>query len=243
MMTNRSKTTTILAAAFGIYITIALYIDIGTELSGQLILSASTWLFLALALGYSPRQERISVFVMIAVATIFECLCSLAWGVYVYRLDNLPLYVPPGHGLFYLMAIRLAELSRVVHYGRWIVRGALYGGIVHFAGNLILFPQPDLLGLVNALIFIPFVMGKRYAHLYAVSFGLTMALEFYGTSLGNWAWMPVMPYVGISAANPPAFIGVGYCVMDGIARSLSPKLIGYMERKSPFRGFPAMVSE
>lgn len=243
MTHHRSQATIILAAVFGVYIALALYIDIGTNAAQQLVISATTWLFLALALGYSPREERLQVFVMIIVATIFECLCSLVWGVYVYRLDNLPFYVPPGHGLFYLMAIRLAELSRITRYGRWIVRGVVYGGIVHFIGNLLVFPQPDLLGLLNALIFLPFVMGKRYAHLYAVSFCLTMALEFYGTSLGNWAWMPAIPYVGISAANPPAFIGVGYCVMDAITRMLSPRILGILEKKSEVSGIPAMAPD
>jgi hypothetical protein len=242
-MPERSRTTLRLAITFSFYIAIALYLDIGTTAVGQLVLSSTTWLFLAGALFHSPREERLQVFVMIAVATFFEILCSILWGVYVYRLDNLPLYVPPGHGLFYLMAIRLAELTRVTLYGRWIVRGVLYGGIVHFIGNLMIFPQADLLGLVNALIFLPFMMGRRYAHLYAVSFTLTMALEFYGTSLGNWAWQPVMPYVGVSAANPPAFIGVGYCVMDAITRVLSPKVHAFMENRAAVGRAPAVTAE
>ena len=46
----------------------------------------------------------------VLVATAFECLCSLILGVYRYRLENLPLYVPPGHGLFFLVAVRVADL-------------------------------------------------------------------------------------------------------------------------------------
>ena len=32
------------------------------------------------------------------------------WGLYGYRLDNLPAFVPPGHGLVYLGGLSLATL-------------------------------------------------------------------------------------------------------------------------------------
>jgi hypothetical protein len=51
-----------------------------------------------------------------------------------------------------------------------------------------------------------------------------MILEFYGTSLGNWAWAPVSPILGLPTGNPPAAIGVGYCIMDGLARLLAPRV-------------------
>ena len=33
---------------------------------------------------------------------------SLIWGVYHYRLHNLPMFVPPAHGLVYLAGLSLA---------------------------------------------------------------------------------------------------------------------------------------
>ena len=48
---------------------------------------------------------------LVVVATVLECVGSLIWGAYTYRLSNLPLYVPAGHGLFYLSALRAASIS------------------------------------------------------------------------------------------------------------------------------------
>ena len=42
-------------------------------------------------------------------ATIGEVTGSLVWGVYHYRLHNLPLFIPPAHGLVYLSGIALCR--------------------------------------------------------------------------------------------------------------------------------------
>jgi hypothetical protein len=64
----------------------------------------------------------------------------------------------------------------------------------------------------------------RFALLYAVSFTMTMTLEFYGTSLGAWTWAARSPLAGLPAANPPACIGAGYCIMDAITRWMAPRI-------------------
>ena len=36
----------------------------------------------------------------------------------------------------------------------------------------------------------------------------------YGTSLGNWTWQPLVPWLKLSNTNPPACSGTFYCVLD-----------------------------
>ena len=48
---------------------------------------------------------------MVAFATVGEVTGSLVWGVYTYRLHNLPLFIPPAHGLVYLSGLALARRS------------------------------------------------------------------------------------------------------------------------------------
>jgi hypothetical protein len=45
-------------------------------------------------------------------ATVGEVTGSLVWGVYHYRLHNLPLFIPPAHGLVYLSGIALSRSLR-----------------------------------------------------------------------------------------------------------------------------------
>ena len=46
---------------------------------------------------------------VLAFATAVEYAASPGLGVYVYRLDNVPAFVPPGHGLVYLSAYALGH--------------------------------------------------------------------------------------------------------------------------------------
>jgi hypothetical protein len=41
-----------------------------------------------------------------------------------------------------------------------------------------------------------------------------MALEWAGTSMGNWRWAPLVPFLGLRSANPPAGVGILYIILD-----------------------------
>jgi hypothetical protein len=50
--------------------------------------------------------------------------------------------------------------------------------------------------------------------LYAVMFVLALAMELWGTWLGNWTWRAHDPWFGLAAGNPPLCAGAFYCVLD-----------------------------
>jgi hypothetical protein len=50
--------------------------------------------------------------------------------------------------------------------------------------------------------------------LYAVMFVLSLAMEIYGTWLGNWNWIVAVPWLGLTTVNPPLASGAFYCVLD-----------------------------
>ena len=244
-MSRHTRTTLVLLLAFVAYIGLMLPLDLSLDLGEQSLLSITTWAFLGIGLRLSPRQERVQVVTMVCVATCFEVVGSLILGAYTYRLDNLPLFVPPGHGLFYLMALRVSQLPLVERHETLVARSVLVGASLlalnGLLGGLALGPRPDVLGVVTFAILVPFLVGGRYAALFAVSFVMTMALEFYGTGLGNWAWAAAVPIIGLPAGNPPACIGAGYCCMDRIARRLAPRVEGWVARLGPTVPRPARL--
>lgn len=221
-----TRTSVVLALAFTAYWVVALRLDAWTDSVAQAWLGVTAWVFLALALRLSPREQRVQVLTMVAVATFFEMIGSLLWGAYRYRLENLPLYVPAGHGLFYLVALRLAQLASLRRRERPIVLVTLAFATSLMLRGLLAGPLPDLLGFVTWAVFVRFLLRGRFPLLYAVSFVMTMVLEFYGTGLGIWRWAPVLPVLWLPAGNPPAGIGAGYCAMDGLARRLAPRAAG-----------------
>lgn len=209
-----------LLVAFTSFVALALPLDRGTDVVQQSVLGLSAWLFLAIALRLQPREIRVQVLVLVALATILEVIGSIVWGAYRYRLGNLPLYVPAGHGLFYLSALRTASLPIVRRHERTIVVAVTVGATAYMFRNLVAPPLPDLLGLVTWAIFIRFIARGTAPTLYAVSFVMTTVLELYGTGLGIWRWSPVLPVLMLPAANPPSGIGAGYAAMDALTRRI-----------------------
>ena len=217
MLTTRG--TVVLLAAFTLFVALALPLDRNTDALQQSVLGLSAWVFLAIALWLQPREVRVQVLVLVAVATVLEIIGSIVWGAYRYRLGNLPLYVPAAHGLFYLSALRVASLPIVQRHGRPIVVAVTVFATLYMLRNLTL-TLPDLLGFVTWAIFLRFIFRGTAPVLYAVSFVMTSALELYGTGLGIWTWQPVLPVLLLPAANPPSGVGAGYAAMDALTRRI-----------------------
>jgi hypothetical protein len=205
-------------------VAIALPLDRATSALEQAVLGLTAWIFLAVALRLQPPAVRVQIATLVVIATLLEIVGSMVWGAYRYRLENLPLYVPAGHGLFYLAALRIASVPLLENNARRIVIAVTVGATVWMIFGLVRPPLPDLLGFVTWAIFIRFIVRGRYPLLYAVSFAMTTALELYGTGLGIWHWAPILPGLMLPAGNPPTGIGAGYAAMDALTRRIVGRL-------------------
>jgi hypothetical protein len=207
--------------ALVLYWPILLYADTRVQtLSQQYALGVFTFAFLFLATRFSPPSERRQVWLMMGIATCVELFCSVVWGIYRYRWGNVPLFVPPGHGLLYLFALRAARTPLMVNYGRTAGRVALACATVWAIGGLTVGPlftgRVDALGVLLWPIFV-LLMRKPAAVVYAASFFITAELELLGTGFGTWTWAAAAPVIHLPAANPPAVIAGGYCILDAAA--------------------------
>lgn len=217
-------------------IPIAFYLDMRTSsVLQQDVLGVCAWGLLIACTRFSPRVERRQVWIMVGVATGVEIWSSLIWGIYRYRFGNLPLFVPPGHGLVYLFALRAARTPLVLRFPRLAVRSAVTGAIVWAIFGLtlepLLFHRLDLLGALWLPLFLWF-MRKPSAPIYACAFLATSILELIGTHSGNWAWQVSAPISHIPTGNPPSVISAGYCLMDFWSLSLAAMLppVGFVGR-------------
>jgi len=119
---------------------VGLGLDHFASLEQQMVLALCTWVILIVAcVPLSPEQRSRTAVVVIA-ATIGEIIGSIIWGAYAYRLGNLPLFVPPGHGLVYLTGLRISQTGWVRRNQRTFVAIALTGivgwGILGLSGVL-----------------------------------------------------------------------------------------------------------
>jgi hypothetical protein len=188
-------------------ILIGLYVDQNGGAWGQWVVSAAAWLmFGALCLRTAP-SERTGLIACLLYATLGEVFLSLVWGLYEYRLHNIPLFVPPGHVLLFALGTSLAR--RLPEGAVWVVfmAAAPVIGVLAFEGTDTL--GPGLLGLL----FVCLVFGPS-KKLYATMFVLALLMELYGTWLGNWTWSRDVAWFHLACANPPLAAGAFYCVLD-----------------------------
>jgi len=202
-----------------IYTPVGLYADSRiTAAWQQYMLGALTFLVLFLASLKVPRHLRAQVWTCVLVATGFEVLGSLVWGVYRYRMHNLPLFVPPGHGIVYLFGLLAAQTPLVQRYGRRVACAVLGVAATWAALGLTLLPlvtgRFDLQGALCLPVFAYFLLRSPRWPLFAAIFIIVSELEIFGTSFGDWYWMPVAPWTHIPSGNPPSVIAGGYCVID-----------------------------
>ncbi len=190
-----------------------------TSLGQQIGLGLLVFLVLWLCTRRLEGEARRQVWLCVLVATGFEILGSLVWGVYRYRWHNLPLFVPPDHGLVYLFGLTAAATPLVRRHGRRVGYAALaLASAWALAGLTVLPPVTHRLNVQGALCLPVFayaiLRARRYA-LFAAIFLATTELELVGTALNVWTWVPVAPWTHAPSGNPPSAIAGGYAIIDG----------------------------
>jgi hypothetical protein len=201
------------------YTPILLFADSRTNaLWQQWLLGVLTFAALYLAALKAPKELRAQVWVCVVVATGFEIVGSLIWGVYRYRLHNVPLFVPPGHGAVYLFGLMAAQTPVVLKYGRRVAHVILAGATTWALAGLTVLPlitgRFDLQGAACLPVFAWFVLRSPRWPLFAAIFIATGELEIFGTLFRNWYWLPIAPWTHIPSGNPPSVIAGGYCIID-----------------------------
>jgi len=209
-------------AASAAFMTIVLLAD-HDGLPAQLLLGSATTLFL-IVFARRSSTPALQILCAISIATAGEVVLSLGWGLYSYRHALIPLYVPPGHGLFYLLAAETAGQPMIRRYAAGITRGVLVSGSLIAIGSLALYGDAwGFLWWLGALALLYFSRNKL---LLSACFGYTILLEWLGTALGNWQWENVVPLVGLRSANPPAGVGILYILLDLLVVAASSRIGG-----------------
>ena len=188
-------------------IAIGLLVDQWWAGPGQHVVNAAAWLVFALLWWRSAPVQRPLLLACLVFATAGEAFLSLAWGLYDYRLGNIPLFVPPGHVLLFYLGTQIA--ARLPRRSEWWIAALALPVVAAYAAT-----GRDTLGLLLYPLFAACLWLSPSRRLYATMFVLALAMELYGTWLGNWTWAPQVPWLGLAADNPPLAAGAFYCVLD-----------------------------
>ena len=199
--------------------------DRHVDLAGQLGLGFATWAVLFWALRRLPLERRVQTLLVVGVATCMEVVGSILWGVYTYRLHNLPLFVPPGHGLVYLAGMSLGQTRLVRARPRVFVLVATACAATWGLLGLTALPRFDLGGAIGVSVFLFFLWKGRVPTVYAGVFFVVLFLEVWGTAVGLWQWHAITPGLGLPMGNPPSGAMSGYVLFDIVAIAVTSRLL------------------
>ncbi len=228
--TPGERTTVLPALVVLAWIPAVLLADRGAGMGRQLLLGAGTWLLLLALLRWESPLVRAQVAVVIAFATAVEYTFSPLLEVYIYRLHNVPAFVPPGHGLVYLAALSLGRSALFRANGRALVAAAVVLGGAYAGWGLFWSPRLDVLGAFWYLCLVGFLAWGRSRLLYVGALVVVTYLEVLGTRLGTWAWQPHDPTGLVAIGNPPSGAAGGYGWFDLAAVLAAPALLRLFRR-------------
>jgi hypothetical protein len=212
------------------YLAALLALDHFASYPEQLGLGLVTWAVLIALAWQLPVFQRAMVLGVVGFATIGEVTGSLVWGVYRYRLHNLPLFIPPAHGLVYLTGIAIA--AALAPHARVVVVTAAAAAATWGLLGLFVLPRRDVAGAVGVPLLLLFLWRSRNRAVYASIFLVVAALELYGTAIGTWRWARTLPGLGIKDGNPPSGVASGYVWFDVMALLVAPALVIALRRAS-----------
>jgi len=223
------------------YLAALLAVDHYATYPEQLALGALTWIVLGAALLRVSPERRVQALGVVCFATIGEVTGSLIWGVYHYRLHNLPLFVPPAHGLVYLTGLALAVTAR--RHARALVLTAAAVAAGWGLLGLTVLPRRDVAGAIGVPLLLIFLWRGRNRAVYAGVFLVVAALELYGTAIGTWRWERELPGLGIPDGNPPSGVASGYVWFDVMALLVAPMIYGRLARLPRRNHYASTASE
>ena len=191
-------------------ISIGLWVDQnGTDwpLKGEYIVNIVVWSIFAAIFAQGDRVERIEMLTVLAFATPMELFFTEVWHLYEYREGMMPLFVPAGHWFLFDLGRRFSK--HLPEHWAW-------PSIVPFVPLSIYFAYQgiDTSGLLLLLALFGFMQWGPERRLYATMAWLALAMELWGTYLGNWAWFAEVPWTPLTAWNPPLLCGVVYALGD-----------------------------
>ena len=204
---------------------IGLPVDKFGGVPGQLAVGVWTWALFLVLLARINQQLRLPLMLCLVISTFGEFCLSLIWGLYGYWLHNVPFFVPPGHVLLFALGLTFAP-----RFPRWAI--VLVCVFAAGYGLMAFMTSTDTVSAALAILFLAFMAFGSNRRLYATMFVISLLMELYGTRIGNWVWVPEIPGLPLTSANPPLCVGGLYCALD-LCVVNADRLLRRWRRRSP----------
>lgn len=170
--------------------------------------------FIKMYLRSTPRVKEVMIYAVI-LGFLGEHLFSRILGMYTYRLENVPLYVPLGHAALYGRIFMFSK-NAVVRKHHKAIEELFAISIAIFATIYLVFFR-DIFGFVMTVgVFLLLWKRPKDRLFFYAMYILVAILEIGGTAFGAWKW----PAIGFgvfeffTSNNPPSGISLFYFLLD-----------------------------
>jgi hypothetical protein len=181
-------------------------------------------IYFVLFFWFSDAHLRKLMFVMVFLSYIGELIFCTLLGMYDYRTDDIPLYVPLGHAIVYASGYVFAHTNWAVKREKSLKKYFAVGFIVLFLFVGIFLK--DTFSLIFGLFFFWLLKRKKWQNLYYFIAVCVIFIELVGTYFQCWKWVP-LTFGSIPAINPPMGAVFFYAGGD----SLLLKIVNYWNLK------------
>lgn len=196
----------------------AIYFD-GRYLAN--VLSIGYFVLLYLSSGSHLRKLML---VMVFLSYIGELIFCKLLGMYSYRNDFIPLYVPFGHAIVYGSGYIMAKTAFAVRADKSLRIIFAASFVVLFLAAGIIFR--DTFTLIFGLMFFILLRRKRWENMYYFIALCVIFIELVGTYFKCWGWRPTL-FGALTTANPP--MGAVFFYAGGDV--LLAKIVGLWDKK------------
>ena len=178
---------------------------------------ANISMFIGFAITFWQVNKRVKEQMISAViiAVLGEYLFSIVLGMYTYRLENVPHYVPPGHALVYVGVLYFSKAKSIIKH-RLKLEKILAIAVFLYATGFLIF-KFDVFGFVMTIATLLILRNKPRERLFYLTMYVSVAyLEIIGTNYLCWKWpataWDVIPF--LPSYNPPSGISLFYFLLD-----------------------------
>lgn len=149
------------------------------------------------------------------IGFVGEYLFSVGMGMYTYRLENIPHYIPMGHALVYAGVLYFTKT--VFSKNNIKILEKTFTVFIFLYATLFLIFKNDVFGFVLTIATLLILRKKKRERLFYLTMYLAVAfLEIVGTSYECWWWpataWDVIPF--LPSHNPPSGISFFYFLLD-----------------------------
>jgi hypothetical protein len=201
---NHSKNRFWFAFLFPFFTLFALWIDSADfqkkYFDGGILTAILAITYFGFFFRFASSTLRKLMFVMVFLSYLGELLFCELLGMYDYRNNAIPLYVPFGHAIVYASGFVLAETSFFIKNEGTLRKLFLISFFFLFLGVGIVLN--DVFSLIFGTLFFVLMRRKKWNNLYYSIALCVIFIELVGTYFKCWTWVP-KTFGVIPTINPP----------------------------------------